>query len=135
MVPLAISLTSSICQFQADRCKKYGKGDNHPDHKTRQGQQHRQELVSHQSTKPSGQNAEKNSCCPKYGQASFFSLLNMAFSRSARHALNCRRSPPTLLRALALADQCSDTAALSGRHCVRTLTGTRFCTDNCHWLS
>ena len=38
--------------------------DNHPDPKTRQGQQHRQELAPNWSTVPNGQNAGKASAAP-----------------------------------------------------------------------
>ena len=84
--------------------------DNHPDPKTRQGQQHRQEQAPHQSTVPSGQNAGKASA-PQNNDTSLSILLNMAFGRNTQHAQQCRRSPPTLLPAsqekIRLTEQCS----------------------------
>ena len=67
---------------------------NHPDPKARQGQQHRQELAPNLSTVPNGQSAGKTPA--RNTESSLSTLLNMAFGRNTRHALLCRRSPPTL---------------------------------------
>ena len=68
----------------------------------------------------------KNSCCKKY--TSLTTLLNMAFSRNTRHAVQCQRSPQTLLPA---SQEKNLLTKQYSSHSIRQLHLTMWTINNC----